>query len=77
MSKYVVGSSNKIKAGLPIKEIATDNFLLLPPLKVKHILFLFSVKDNISIKDKHVFTTKLFFIPLRRAYNIIVSKTVI
>ncbi len=74
---YEVGSSNKITIGLPTKAIATDNFLLLPPDKVKHILFLCSFKSSKSIKERLVFEINSFLMPLNLKYINIVSKTVI
>ena len=74
---YEVGSSSKTSDGLPTKAIATDNFLLFPPLNVKHILFVCSFKSSKSIRDKHVFKFNSFRIPLRRLYISIVSNTVI
>ena len=74
---YDVGSSSNIKAGLPTKAIATDNFLLLPPLNVKHILFKLSFKSSKSINDKQVLSVNSFLIPLNLAYISIVSNTVI
>ena len=74
---YEVGSSSKTNDGLPTRAMATDNFLLFPPLNVKHILFMCSFKSSKSIRDKHVFRLNSFRIPLRRLYISIVSNTVI
>lgn len=49
-STPVEGSSKKTKGGLPIKAIATDNFLLFPPESTLALILVYSTK-SISLMD--------------------------
>ena len=70
------GSSSKMMGGLPISAIATESFLLLPPLSVPASLFLWSFRLRSLMAFSTTKSILWVLMPLIKAKNFRVSTTV-